>query len=138
MAFAIGDQCRRAARSTERGLRDCGLARAWQRPKPFATTTEATTIRLYPKQLLRALKPFCVHDPLAPPKQTKTTSALFKLDDSYGTLCENLPEEVDHGACAATSVTTGATEVSGDFSVGREADSVLHRCDHERLELIWR
>src|SRR5258708_18479920 len=119
-------------------MRDRGLARACQRPKPFATTTEAATIRLYPKQLLRALKPFCVRDPLTLTKQTKITSALLKLDDRYGALRQNLPEEVNHGACAATSVTTGATEVSGDSSVGREADSVLHRCDHERPELIWR
>jgi hypothetical protein len=106
MALAIGDRCRRAARSTERVLRDRGLARAWQHPNPFATTTEATTIGLYPKQLLRTPKPLCVRDPLTLAKQMKITSALFKLDDSDGTLRQNLPEEVDHGAFAATSGTS--------------------------------
>jgi hypothetical protein len=39
-------------------------------------------------------------------QETKITSALLKLDDSDRTLRQNLPEEVDHGAFAATSGTS--------------------------------
>jgi hypothetical protein len=98
----------------------------------LAATTEATTIRLYPKQLLRAPERLCVCDPLTLTKKAKVMSALLKLDDGYWALRQNLPEEVDHGAVAATSGTAGATVVIGDSSLR------LHRCDHERLELIWR
>jgi hypothetical protein len=71
---------------------------------------------------------------LTPTKEADLASARFQLDDRYRALGQNLSQESVHGV--ASLVTSAATVVVGGRGLGGILQLVVHRRDHDCLELI--